>query len=157
MCTPPSLCRLCLGEILVFTKLFQPIPGLCLAGEHTSLWARSPEAGSTERRKIRNKKIQGTDALQIQGGGVWRCFLFFSRWSPITILAGDFLLWTFWEGRCGAAGHDTELKEAGHQGATQSLDASSRSSLEDETRGPGLPGVTPTGSQNPCTHRVSEF
>ena len=131
-------------------ELFQPIPLFCLAGEHTSLWARSPEAGSTERRrnpKQKNPRIQG---------GVWSFFFCFSRWSPIGILAGDFAM-DFGIGRV-AQQTSRHVVEGGRSPRRkQSLDASSRSSWDDETRGPGLPGVTPTGSQNPCTHRISEF
>ena len=145
-CTPQSLCHCVWGESLS-SQVISAYPLVpCLAGEHTSLWARSPEAGSTERRKI-PQKIHGSR----EEFGVF-CF---PGGVPSSSLACDFAM-DF--GKAGWRSRSRHVVEGGRSPRRkQSLDASSRSSLEDETRGPGLPGVIPTGSQNPCTHRVSEF
>ena len=140
---------LCLGGILVFTNYFSLSPFFASQGSIPHFGPAARKLDRLSGGEIRNKKIHGSR----EEFGVFFCF---SRWSPIGILAGDFAM-DFGIGRV-AQQTSRHVVEGGRSPRRkQSLDASSRSSWDDETRGPGLPGVTPTGRQNPCTHRISEF
>ena len=149
-CTPQSLCRCVWGEFLSSRIISAYPPFLPRRGAYLTL---GPQPGSwIDWAAEKSETKKSTDP----GRSLEFFFLFFPGGVPsaswLAIFAMDFGI-----GRVAQQTFRHVVEGGRSPRRKQSLDASSRSSWDDETRGPGLPGVTPTGSQNPCTHRISEF